>query len=333
MSQSSVGEGAASPDVSVFLPVPVSSPTSTCLASIVLVVILCGGCTRRSVDGDAQQRAPRELPAPLAEAGGPPLSHSTQPVVPRARRAFPSLEVAVEHVLATRPRVLAVGEVHPTRGVAEVQSAAQRFEGILPHLAAAGYTRLILELVEPPSGCGSEVQKARTAQRKIAALQAPNNQSQYVALATKARALGIVPFPLRPTCERMRRAATDPSRVAGMLALVTDQLRDRALTASAHHRVVLYGGAMHNDAQPRPELAEFSFGATLRKRLGADYVELDLIVPEYIRQAANWRALPWFENYSGSPHRQGVVMFTTAPGALTLVLEPTQEAPEVKSAP
>jgi hypothetical protein len=58
--------------------------------------------------------------------------------------------------------------------------------------------------------------------------------------------------------------------------------------------VLAYGGALHNDTAPRPQRAAWSFGPELMQRTGGRYIELDLIVADYIQDNDAWRSLPWY---------------------------------------
>ena len=58
--------------------------------------------------------------------------------------------------------------------------------------------------------------------------------------------------------------------------------------------LVLYGGALHNDLQPLPELKDYSFGPSLAAAVDGGYLELDLLVPEYVDGDEDLVKEPWF---------------------------------------
>src|SRR5207244_6846029 len=95
-------------------------------------------------------------------------------------------------VLASDPRVLAIGEAHAPRG-ATAESAAKRFTRELLPLLAGRASDLLVELMMPPPGCADAAAEVRQKQAPATSQQAPSNQSEYVAMGEKARALGIVP--------------------------------------------------------------------------------------------------------------------------------------------
>jgi hypothetical protein len=61
--------------------------------------------------------------------------------------------------------------------------------------------------------------------------------------------------------------------------------------------VLVYGGALHNDLAPAPELASYAFGESLSKSVGGKYLEVDLYVPEYVEKQKSLRAEPWYAAY------------------------------------
>ena len=61
---------------------------------------------------------------------------------------------------------------------------------------------------------------------------------------------------------------------------------------------MVYGGALHNDLLPVPELAPFTFGSAVRARVGqGQYLEVDLYVPEYVQRNRRIQREPWFRAY------------------------------------
>jgi hypothetical protein len=58
--------------------------------------------------------------------------------------------------------------------------------------------------------------------------------------------------------------------------------------------VIAYGGALHNDLSPPEATKEYSFGPQLDRLTGGRCIELDLIVPEYVKKTPAWEKLPWY---------------------------------------
>jgi hypothetical protein len=94
--------------------------------------------------------------------------------------------------------------------------------------------------------------------------------------------------------------------VGAMLGLVkrltqtkVGQLYDRnSKNSGAQKTVIAYGGAMHNDLAPSEALKQYSFGPELDRMTNGKYVELDLIVPEFVKKTPVWEKLPWYASFS-----------------------------------
>jgi hypothetical protein len=87
--------------------------------------------------------------------------------------------------------------------------------------------------------------------------------------------------------------------------------------------VVAYGGALHNDIAAREGRETWTFGPALTERTGGRYVELDLIVPEFIKDSETWRALPWYSHYDRRKLGSKAVLFRVAPKSYVLVFPET----------
>jgi hypothetical protein len=247
---------------------------------------------------------------------------SATPIAPAKGHAVPCGELAcAQYTLATEafadatvgnPLVLGIGEVHAPKGAA-VPSAARRFtDDLLPTLAGHA-SDLLLELMMPPSGCVDASVEVRMEQKVVTSHQAETNQSEYVAMGERARALGIVPDLLRPDCGDIAamRGANDGA-IGGTLETIVRLtsrqaerlvMRDAQSDADRGKMVVIYGGALHNDLAPRPELARWSYGPEIDAFLHGRFISIDLVVPEFIGDDETWRSLPWWPYYD--PERLG----------------------------
>src|SRR5262249_33775373 len=154
----------------------------------------------------------------------------------------------------------------------------------------------------PDSKCMKEVKQVASAQKPVTDVQASTNQNEYVTLGTKAKELGMTPWLLRPTCDDFAMLAdAGADAVGAMLGLVKrlthtkmTQLYERNARTSPPKTVIAYGGALHNDLAPSEEMKDYSFGPELDRLAGGRYIELDLIVPEYVKKSPTWEKLPWF---------------------------------------
>jgi hypothetical protein len=208
--------------------------------------------------------------------------------------------------VAGAPRVLGLGEVHAPAG-ATVPSAAKRFTtDLLPALAGRA-SDLLLELMMPPHGCEDAVAEVRRDQAPVTEQHAATDQDEYVAMGNRARALGVVPDMLRPTCADMdaiKHAGDDLIDVSltTIARLAREQAarlvdRDTLSDADRDKMVVLYGGSLHNDPAPPPEAARWSYAAALSDQVHGHYAAIDLIVPEFVGQGSVWEKLPWWPRF------------------------------------
>lgn len=238
--------------------------------------------------------------------------------------AFTSVDEAFARVLEARPRVLAIGEAHAQKGSEGVDSSTKRFtELLLPKLQGRA-TDLVVELWVADGKCGKQETKVAEKQKPVTESQAETNQNEFVTLGHRSKALGIRPHVLRPTCEEYEKILAAQNDVGQMLTMIADhtaKLVERILVVRQQpdSMVIAYGGAMHNDVAPRPGREGFSFGPRLSERTQGRYVELDIIVPEYIKDTETWRALPWLAHYDAERLGDRVVLFNPAPGSFVLV--------------
>ncbi len=206
-------------------------------------------------------------------------------------------------MLAEAPRVLAIGEAHAQSDGPKAASSTRRFmDGLLPHLAPRA-SDLVIELWVASGECGKVEQKVKQQQSAVTAPQAATNQNDFLELGHRAKALGIMPHALVPSCEQYQKiagaGAADIEEMLTMIKGVTQHDIEQLLTQRAPERlVVAYGGAMHNDLVPREGRADFSFGPALASATGGHYVEVDLVIPEQIKDSEAWRSLPWYSHYS-----------------------------------
>jgi len=245
---------------------------------------------------------------------------------------FDRVEDAFLAVLKEDPAVLAVGEAHAQRG-ATVASSAKRFADTLLPLLAGRSSDLLVELMMPPKGCVKQAEAMRSAQKPVTSQQAAGNQNEYLAMGDAARKLGIVPDLLRPSCQDLAAVedagadAIDVS-LATIARLTTAQAekmvdRDRASAADKKKMVVTYGGALHNDATPPAERAQWAFGPALSKYVEGRYVEVDLYVPEFIEDTDTWRKLPFYTAYQKAKPAAKPTLFRVAPRSYVLVFAPS----------
>ena len=304
-------------------------------------MLICG-CAAQP-PATAQAPAPPPLAAAPNSPPAPALSASAAPTQPPAFRAcgevgckaFPTAADAFDFVLSETPRVLAVGEAHAQSDGPKSASSTRRFmDDLLPHLAPRA-TDLVIELWLANGSCGKVEQKVAEQQTAVTAPQAASNQNEFVELGHRAKALGIMPHALVPSCEQYQRIAgagpADIEEMLGMIKSVTARDIEELLSKRAPERlIVAYGGAMHNDLKPRAGREDFSFGPELAAATADHYVELDLVIPEQIKDTEAWRSLPWYPHYSRENAGTEAYLFSWAPHAYALLFpraEPAEPKP------
>ena len=278
--------------------------------------------------GHETARAASVPSTPSADAGAAtPAPSAGTPCGGLGCTLYASPAEAFERALAERPLVLGVGEAHPLRGTERIEPAVRRFTRDFLPLLRGRASDLVVELLLPNAACETASTHARKQQRVVTEHQATSDQSDFVALGTAARAIGIRAHALEPTCDDLKRiSAGGADVVETSLEIVTRLSRD-ALTryfeanflAKDPRMVVGYGGAMHNDVAPRPGREAWSFGPAMTKLTRGRYVELDLIVPEFIEDTTAWRSFPWFSAFDPKAHPHETTLFESSPGAFALV--------------
>ncbi|HVJ19944.1 MAG TPA: hypothetical protein VM686_31235, partial [Polyangiaceae bacterium] len=247
--------------------------------------------------------------------------------------AFDGPEQAFDYVLQQKPRVLAVGESHAQQRDPKVHSSTRRFgEELLPKLKGQA-TDIVIELMVGTGRCGKKREQAvAEAQKPVTQEQAKSNQNEFVTLGKAAQSFGIAPHPLEPTCEEFQAVLdAGDGDIARMLQLVADttatSIEKLLDTPGADQSKLLltYGGARHNDIAPRPQMEAWSFGPRLSQRTQGRYVELDLIVPEFIKDSEAWRALPWYSHYDAERFAKQTVLFHPEPAAYVLIFPRSEQ--------
>jgi hypothetical protein len=257
-------------------------------------------------------------------------------------RRYPDAQTAALDILERRPQVVGIGEAHALKVAENVESSTARFErDLLPLFARAGATELVVELLGPAKDCEKPVAAVKEQTRPVVQDQSQGNQNRFVSLGVAARKLNVVPYILEPSCDEYKSVIDPVDGVTRMLELIAKKTEDKlthfwqrntaALNAPdapvgadpSAHLVVAYGGAMHNDVSSPPDGQNFRYGAHLVQLTGGHYIELDLIVPEYIKDSEVWRALPWYNAYAALPKTNEVTLFQPAEFSYALIFAPS----------
>lgn len=287
-------------------------------------------------------RAPSVAAARPASAG---IARPTTEAPPAGRPcgelgclAFDTPRAAFEHALAGDPRVVAVGEAHAQKAVPGIESATARFSHDLLPLLAPRAKGIVIELLAPDRRCEKhEEQAVKERTKPVTEPQRDTNQSEFVALGFAAKKLGMQAEPLIPTCDELAQVLAATNDVGALLELIatitvreaTDFL-DHQPPASA---LVIYGGLVHNDLDPAPGHERWSFGPPLSEHAKGSYVEIDLIVPELIRNEPPWTSLPWLAHYDRAAEGRETVLFATGPASFVLIFPESRGSSKSEAVP
>jgi hypothetical protein len=291
---------------------------------VLVLAALLLGCDRRV--------APSTTPGAPASGPSAPTAPAASPCGDLPCTQYDSAREAFLAAAGGDPAVLAIGEAHAQKG-STAASAAKRFtDEILPALAGRA-SDLLVELMMPPTGCNAATSEVRKKQEPATTKQAATNQNEYVTMGDRARALGIVPDLLRPSCSDMDAVrdagdeAIDASlrliaRLCGVQAArLVD--RDERSDADRAKAVIVYSGMLHNDLTPPPDRAAWSYAPALDARVGGRLVSIDLVVPEFIADDETWRALPWVSHYDRARLGSKPTLIKTAERSYVLVFAET----------
>lgn len=246
-----------------------------------------------------------------------------------ARSAFATL-------LDAGPRVLGIGESHVMKGMDHVTSTTERFQNeLLPELEKRGTSELVVELLKPAPECEKPVERVAQQEKKVTEQQAPENKNRFVNLGVAAKERGIVPYLLEPECpvyQSIAEAGDDAVlRLLEVIATETERRTRRfyerqlakQTTGEKPLLIVTYGGALHNDVEVEPAKAKFSFGPAIVDATKDRYLEVDLIVPEFIADTEVWRKLPWYASFDRSRPRTEATLIRTGPRSFVIVFPHT----------
>jgi hypothetical protein len=235
-------------------------------------------------------------------------------------------------VLADRPSVLAVGEYHQLEGQPRVPSGVKRFtRELLPSLRGRAGS-LVVETWMVTGRCG-EVERKSTAAVKQATKRPDETEDEVTSLLAKSYELGLVNHTLLLDCDDYRTLLDADGELDAekTLALVRAKVEAKALevrekgeAGTPERTLVLFGGALHNDLHPAQEDEPWSFGPALTQATDGGYVELDLLVPEFVADDPQLTATSWLAPALRLAAQGKVVLVSPAAHSWRLVFPKTK---------
>lgn len=323
-------------------------PTTKALLMFAATLGLLPACRNRHAEEGARREARQEELLPHATNRGLAPAHAGAADVDASRvasgsdgdarmadrcsgvpcRRFATARDAFEFVLEEQPRVLGIGEAHAQKGGGLEATASWFARELLPALEGRA-SDLLLEAMMPPRGCAVATTAAKTAQREVTERQTETAQSDYIALGEAARARGIVPDLLRPSCAdvaAMGDAGADLVAVSmRTIARLSHAQAKRLLARPIEGEksiVVLYGGAFHNDLTPDAEREAWSYGPELAAETAETngrYVALDLFARQAVLTSASYRRFSWFLAAENAASEEGVLLLRPEPRSYVLL--------------
>ncbi len=215
---------------------------------------------------------------------------------------YPDARAAFAKVLDRRPTVLAVGEYHELNDSPKVKSAVKRFTTDLLPMLKGKAGALVLETWLTTGRCG-EVEKAAVAAVKETTKRPETTEDELTVLLDRSNALGLKNHILLLTCDEYRSMLGADGELDGEKSLLlvkekmeqkADEVREKGEAWAPGRMLVLYGGALHNDLKPLPGFEAMTFGPSMRASSDGGYVELDLLVPEYVDGDDDLKKESWF---------------------------------------
>ncbi|MHB8873331.1 MAG: hypothetical protein ACYC8T_06560 [Myxococcaceae bacterium] len=306
--------------------------------SAALVGAATGTRPRPAPPGDAGAHARLPPPADTATRDGGTAGIGARPAstpgVPCGDRCltFASPRAAFASVLERGPVVLGVGEYHEVQGMKKVKSAIKRFtELMLPQLAGRDCS-LLVETWITTGRCG-EVEKKAVKEVEKVTKRPETTEDEVTVLLTRSYDLGLSNHILTLSCDEYASMVGADGELDGEKSLVmvrrkvqakAEELREREASALKGKPLVLYGGAFHNDIYPAEGTEDFSFGPALSKAVGPGYLELDLLVPEYVEKDEDLLKQPWFPPAMKLAAAGKTVLLEPKPRALVLLFPRTR---------
>ena len=281
------------------------------------------GCKKQ----DPTQKAPQDVTAAPHIERIPPDTSPPEDPVRHFEDAAKALSYIIEH---TAPSILGFGEYHQQDRTVGTRSSLKRFTEELLPVMKDSLSDLVVETWISSGNCGK--QEAAVTSDVAEVTQRPEaTEDETVALIQKAAKLGIRPRVLKMECDDYEKLQDDGGvDYLALLTLIGKRLGESAKTALKERMnqgsatppkgIAIFGGAIHNDADPSEMWADVSFGGALRE-VSPRYVEVDLYVPEFIRNSSIAKKEPWFPMFQRHVSSEKVTLIEQGPRAFIIIFK------------
>jgi hypothetical protein len=247
---------------------------------------------------------------------------------------FPDAKSAFAKILERKPAILALGEFHEIEGGPKVKSAVKRFTTDLLPLLKGKAGSLVLETWITTGKCG-EVEKQAVAEVQKTTQRPATTEDELTTLLNRSDALGLKNHILLLTCDEYKSMLGSDGQLDGEKSLTlvrhkvedkADEVREKGEAGTRERMLVLYGGALHNDLEPAPGFEGVTFGPTLQHETDGGYLEVDLLVPEYVEGDDDLKKESWFDEAMKLSATGKTVLVSPGPDTYQLLFARTKVA-------
>jgi hypothetical protein len=297
------------------------------LASLAAAAIpACGGARSSAPGSVAHAPEPDAAPAKAAPDADVPESEP-------GLETYPTLSEAARAVLARSrsAEVIGFGEIHQSRADVKVMSSLRRFTAyVLPQLRDLGVSDLVIETWAPAGQCGAQEREvaddvAETTERPA------STENEVISMIRTARAYDLRVHILAMGCEDYEglfvEGEVDYDRLLRVLTRLLREKVDWVRAAQVKAGIVpprpiaVYGGSLHNELYPVEETAGYSYAPALSQALGGRYVEIDLLVPEFIEGDRLLGREAWYPAFLRNRSPDRALVFERGPSSYVIIGE------------
>jgi len=292
---------------------------------LLMTLILVAGCKKKRQVVQAKRKAPPQ------KAQKAKVKVKKPKPIPKHKVYATSAE-ALQEIIKTKPTILAVGEIHQLKKFSHIPSAIKRFHLNMLGSLKGKATDLIVETWRLTGNCDKKAKKVIKKVQKV--IKRPKKtENQVVNLIVAAKKMGIQPHILFVHCKTYHKlmAKKGNLRYTEIIRLVTRLLREKAqaivkarIKRKQQPRLVVYGGALHNNLKPEKGEETYVYAPKLDKQVKGKLVELDLYVPEYIENDPDYKDKGWFPLLKKHKSTKQVVLITRSPKSYIILLPRTK---------
>ncbi len=299
------------------------------VAMLVLIVLSMAACSDKAPP--ARETSP---PPAAAQVDTTPREPAPTPVP--AVKVFADAGNAMAHILSTSDaKIIGFGEFHQTNDTTSTLSALDRFTSQILPIVKSSSGNLVVETWINEGNCGEKEKEVHKNLDKTTE-RPKETETEVVKLMKAAKESGVEPHILKMKCTDYDRLMQNDGKVDywEFLELITRGLEEKARTLvletpteEKKRTVIIYGGAIHNDMEPYEDLAPYSFAKDLHKATDGGFLEVDLYVPEFVKDKEQLQAEPWFPVFKEHVSPRKVLLIERSPSSYIIVFKEGVKSP------